>query len=316
MEKAPVYYQEVENCVDGLIDAVGKKIVIAIPLALAKPNQLVNALYKRVKEDPEFHLTIITAVSLEKPTWSSELEERFLKPLVERVWGDFPDFEYMLDLRKNKLPKNFELIEFYNKTAGFMNSPHAQMNYLGSNYTHAIRDALINKCNVIAQLISKREIDGEITYSMGSNPDTHLDASESIRELRKKGEKFVIVGQVHDQLPFMYGPGVVKPPHFDMVIDNPDYNFKLFGAPKASVGSADWMIGLHASTLVKDGGTLQIGIGSLGDAVVSGLLMRHKENKAYNDFLEISGIQSKFKDLIESQGGTEVFDPITSLMNG
>lgn len=308
MEKAPIYYQEVENCVDGLIDAVGKKIVIAIPLALAKPNQLVNALYRRVKEDPEFHLTIITAVSLEKPTWSSELEERFLRPLIERVWEDFPDFEYMLDLRKNKLPKNFELIEFYNKTAGFMNSPHAQMNYLGSNYTHAIRDALINKCNVTAQLISKREIDGEITYSMGSNPDTHLDASEAIRELRKKGEKFAIVGQVHDQLPFMYGRGVVKPPHFDMVIDNPDYNFKLFGAPKASVGSADWMIGLHASTLVKDGGTLQVGIGSLGDAVVSGLMMRHKENKAYNEFLEISGIKSKFKDLIESQGGTEVFD--------
>ncbi|MCP3921538.1 MAG: hypothetical protein GY714_03035 [Desulfobacterales bacterium] len=306
-EKAPVYYQDVEKCVDDLIEKVGKKVVIAIPLALAKPNQLVNSLYRRLRTDPELHLTIITAVSLEKPTWSSDLEKRFLKPIVERVWEDFPDFEYMLDLRKDKLPKNFELIEFYNKTAGFMNSPHAQMNYLGSNYTHAIRDGMINGCNVVAQLISKKEMDGELRYSMGSNPDTHLEAAALKKELEKQGKNIAIIGQVHDELPFMYGKGVIKPSHYDMVIDSPEYNFKLFGAPKASVSSADWMIGLHASSLVKDGGTLQVGIGSLGDAVVSGLMMRHKENKVYNEFLENTGVKKKFKNIIESTGGTDVF---------
>jgi acyl-CoA hydrolase len=37
--------------------------------------------------------------------------------------------------------------------------------------------------------------------------------------------------------------------------------------PNNKVSAADYAIGLHASSLVVDGGTLQIGIGSLGDAI-------------------------------------------------
>jgi len=100
--KVPQYYSDVEKCVDDLIAKVGKKIVLAAPLALAKPNHLLNALYRRAKLDQNLHFTLITAVSLEKPTWSSELEKRFIKPLVERIWEDFPDLEYVLDMRKKK----------------------------------------------------------------------------------------------------------------------------------------------------------------------------------------------------------------------
>jgi acyl-CoA hydrolase len=32
------------------------------------------------------------------------------------------------------------------------------------------------------------------------------------------------------------------------------------------------MIGINVSTLVRDGGTIQVGIGALGDAIVAGLL--------------------------------------------
>ncbi len=60
----PEFVTDVEICVDRIIETVGKKIVFAMPLALGKPNQMVNALYLRAKKDPSINLTI-------KPTPSS-----------------------------------------------------------------------------------------------------------------------------------------------------------------------------------------------------------------------------------------------------
>jgi len=117
-----------------------------------------------------------------------------------------------------------------------------------------------------------------------------------------------MIAQVHSDMPFMYGDAVIKPDFYDMVVDNPAYHFKLFGAPKEPVNSVDWMIGMHASTLVKDDGTIQVGIGSLGDAIVAGIEMRHKHNAIYTEFLDSSGIYTKFQDLINSVGGTAPFD--------
>jgi acyl-CoA hydrolase len=41
--------------------------------------------------------------------------------------------------------------------------------------------------------------------------------------------------------------------------------------------------GIHAASLVKDGGTLQIGIGSLGDAFTAGLVMRHRDPNLFRE---------------------------------
>jgi acyl-CoA hydrolase len=50
----------------------------------------------------------------------------------------------------------------------------------------------------------------------------------------------------------------------------------LFAPPNNKVSAADYAIGLHASSLVVDGGTLQIGIGSLGDAIGQALIVRDR----------------------------------------
>ena len=47
---------------------------------------------------------IITALSLEKPVGKSELEAHFLAPLVERLFKDYPDLEYVKDLRAGQAP--------------------------------------------------------------------------------------------------------------------------------------------------------------------------------------------------------------------
>jgi acyl-CoA hydrolase len=60
----------------------------------------------------------------------------------------------------------------------------------------------------------------------------------------------------------------------------------VFAPPNNKVSPADYAIGLHASSLVADGGTLQIGIGSLGDAIAQALIVRDRHVAEYHRILE------------------------------
>ena len=51
---------------------------------------------------------------------------------------------------------------------------------------------------------------------------------------------------------------------FDLIVRNPQYNKTLFAVPNAAVPLQDYATALHASSLIADGGTLQIGIGCAG----------------------------------------------------
>ena len=302
------YYQDVEKCVNDVIEKVGKDIVFGMPLGLGKPNQLVNALYNRAKNDSSINLTILTALSLEIPSWKSELERRFLEPFVDRVFGDFVEFNYLKDLRTNSLPPNIVVKELFIKPGAYLKIPHAQQHYISSNYTHIARDTLEQGLNVVSQVMCKKVIDNKTMYSMSCNPDTALDSAAMLREKEKQGEKIAIIGMVNNNLPFMYGDAVVGPEAYDMIIDNPAYEIKLFGTPKMAMSIQDYMIGLNASALIKDGGTLQIGIGSLGDAIVYGLKLRQENNEIYKKILHETNIIKNSGDFIEKVGGIDKFE--------
>ena len=57
----------IDTVVDKVIQKVGKKIILGTPLGAGKANGFINAIYKRVKKDPSLKLTILTALTLEKP---------------------------------------------------------------------------------------------------------------------------------------------------------------------------------------------------------------------------------------------------------
>jgi hypothetical protein len=82
-------------------------------------------------------------------------------------------------------------------------------------------------------------------------------------------------------MPFMTGHARVDPEQFDFLIDDPCYDYDLFAPPHAAIGTVEHAIGLHVSGLLRDGGTLQVGIGELGGAVVYALLLRHQQNAAW-----------------------------------
>ncbi|WP_240194536.1 acetyl-CoA hydrolase/transferase C-terminal domain-containing protein [Desulfopila inferna] len=306
--KTGVIYNDVEKSVDDVLDYMGNEINFAMTLALGKPILFINELYRRAKEDPTIKLNIVTALALERPRFKSEIEKRFMGPLVDRIFKGTPEFHYMHDFRTGKLPKNIEIYEFFNKAGGYMETPEAQRNHLNSNYTHVVRDAMDFGCNVFGQLISCREINGKMMYSMGCNTDICIEAIKEMHKIRAKGGKVAIIGEVNTRLPFMYGDAVFAGDHYDMLLQGPEFNYPLFGPPKESVSLRDHAIGLHVSALVKDGGTLQVGIGALGDAIAAGLSMRQNQNEEYNRVLKATGITDKYPDLINKIGGTGKFE--------
>lgn len=295
-----------DDCVDFVIDTVGLKIVIGIPLGLGKPNRLINALYQRAKANPAIHLTICTALTLEKPVAKSELERRFLEPFVERVFGDYVDLDYALDRRQGETPDNVEIVEFFFAPGQMLGNARAQQNFVASNYTHVARDMLARGINVLGQLVSSREVDGRLRYSLSCNPDVSLELARKMRALNDR--KVALVAELNQNLPFMYRDAMVDSDFFDAVVETPEPHFRLFGTPRPPITDVDHLIGLYASTLVRDGGTLQIGIGSLGDAIAAALILRQENNDAYVSVLDAAGAIEKHGDLIGAIGGTGRFD--------
>ena len=46
-----------------------------------------------------------------------------IAPLVERLFKDYPDLEYVKDLRAHALPPNIEVREFFMKTGDYLGNP-------------------------------------------------------------------------------------------------------------------------------------------------------------------------------------------------
>lgn len=307
-ELNPTSFQDIDACVEAIIARVGRRVVLGIPLGIGKPNSLVNALYRRAKADPTLRLEILTAITLEKPQGASELERRFLEPLAERLFGAYLDLDYAVDLRAGRLPANVSVAEFFFQPGRFVNVVAQQQNYISSNYTHAARDLMENGLNVLAQMVAAREVDGEPWLSFGSNPEVTLDLLPMLDEARRQGRAVVTVAQVNRAMPFMYNDAMIRPSAFDVVLDHPSHDFQLFGAPNLAVKNADYLIGLQASALVRDGGTLQIGIGGLGDAIVHFCRLRQQQNSTYRQLLTDAGIGERHGELIDKIGGLEPFE--------
>ncbi len=273
----------IDAAVDHVLDTIKGDIVLGLPLGIGKPNVFANALYRRIKANPARKLRIITALSLAKPVGHSELEQHFLDPLVERLFGDYPDLDYASDLRAHALPENIEVREFFMKTGDYLGNAVAQQGYISTNYTFVVRDMMVQGMNVLAQAVAAQGEGDTMTLSLSSNPDVTFEAIETYYEHKQPLLKVAVVNR---RMPFMPNGAEVSPDLFDIVVTDPAATHTLFGAPNSEVSSADYAIGLHAASLVVDGGTLQIGIGSLGDAIAQALIVRDRHGAEFGSILE------------------------------
>ncbi|MFJ5297274.1 acetyl-CoA hydrolase/transferase C-terminal domain-containing protein [Pseudomonas sp. NPDC088368] len=295
----------IEQAVDHVLAELPTHIRMGMPLGLGKPNRFANALYARIKSLPDRQLTIYTALCLGRPKAGDGLQGRFLEPFLERVFGDYPELDFLTDLHKSNLPPNVQVEQFFMQPGSLLGSPQAQQDYVSSNYSHAARDINASGFNLIAQLIAHDPARPE-HMSLSCNPDITLDLLRLLEKRRAAGETILVLGHVHADLPYMPGSAEVSTDTFDLLIEHAERS-TLFSTPNMPVGVQDHFIGLYASTLVRDGGTLQVGIGSMGDALTAALLARQANNETYRACLaELDGI-STWRPLIEAEGGVMPF---------
>ncbi len=271
-------YQYPDQVADAIIQQVGKTIVLGLPLGLGKANHIANALLHRALNDSSIQLKIVTALSLEAPRPGSELARRFFEPARERLFGNYPDLDYIRLIREQRLPDNIQVSEFFFMAGQWSTNAVAQQSYIPVNYSHALGLLLDQGVNVVAQILAREGDD----FSLSCNPDITAD----LLRLRRQGKlKFLLAGQYNSELPFMGGDAQIGADQVDVLLDSEETDFELFSIPKRPVSFQDQAIGLHAARLVRDGGSLQIGIGSIGDAIAHSLIIRHKQNRDFRRLL-------------------------------
>ena len=282
----PLQFESLDDAVDAVLARIDGALRVGAPLGLGKPHRLLNALYARIERDPARPLHLYTALSLDPPGPGKGLEARFLRPFVERHFGnDFPRLSYVQALRRDALPAHIEVEEFYLQSGALLHSMQAQRRYASLNYTHVARALADRALNAIVQKVA-RSADGT-RLSLSCNTDLTFDAIDAVtaRGLPRP----LLVAEVDPELPWLDGSACVPVEFFDIVVAPPAPYPKLFGLPRQPVNDTDYAIGFHASTLVVDGGTLQIGIGALADALCHALVLRHVDNAAYRRVLHALG---------------------------
>ena len=282
----PRYHTDADRCVDAILETVGREVVLGLPLALGKANHIANALYSRAEADAGIRLRILTALTLEKPRSGSELGRRLLDPIVDRLFGDYPDPAYARPMREGTLPENISVSEFYIMPGRWLDAPYVQQHYASLNYTHASRAILNSGINVLGQLAASEGEGDDRRFSLSCNPDITLELLPHIRNRRGSKDPLVFAGQVNDELPFMGGEAALAASEFDHVLDGPDVQFPLYGPPRQAVPLEDHAAALHVAGLVRDGGTIQIGIGSMADAVAWALILRHTQNNRFCELID------------------------------
>ena len=299
-----VHLTDLNAAVDLLLKRILGTLRIGAPLGIGKPHRLLNALYERIETDPSRRMEIYTALSLDPPTAGSDLERRFLAPFAQLHFGDdFPALRYVQAMKRDALPAHIVVEEFYMQSGALLKSAQAQRGYTSLNYTQAAAGVAQRGANLILQKVAREP--GGTRLSLSCNNDTTHDTIDAIRALGLP--RPLLVAEIDPELPWIGGTAAVEETFFDIVIAPPGPYPKLFALPRQPVSDADYAIGLYASTLVRDGGTLQIGIGALADALSHALVLRHTDNEKYREVLQALDPELAHHPAVIASGGMDPF---------
>ena len=115
-----------------------------------------------------------------------------------------------------------------------------------------MRDGTI-KVDTAMIMITPPDENGKV--STGVSGDYTIQAIKSAK---------TVIAQVNDKMPFTYGDAVIDVTEIDAFVE---YSQPLPALPEAAIGEVERMIGKHCASVIEDGACLQLGIGSIPDAV-------------------------------------------------
>jgi hypothetical protein len=301
-----VYHDDFLKAAHQIIDRVGKEIIIGVPLGIGKPVGLLNALYRLALADKSITLTIMTALTLTRPNYTSELEERLVSPLLDRILGNYEDPLYEKARLQQSLPENINVIEFFLTTGKYLHNNYVQQHYISSTYTLAVRDSLDLGVNVVAQQVAPSANTPDV-YSLSSNSDLFHAIVLGLQKLKEQGRKTAVIVEINPNLPFMQGEAVINKTACTDIIDTKSYP-ALFAIPHDQLSYQDHLIGLYTSFLIPDDSCLQIGIGKLSNSLANALVFRHKHNAVYQNLFSTLAVEAKFPNVVTENGALSIFD--------
>src|SRR3979490_1636779 len=132
----PQLFSDPDAVAEDIIRDVGTTLVVGLPLGLGKANHVINALYARAVADRSINLTFFSALTLEKPKPSSLLEKRFIGPVIDRLFGGYPDLAYADALHAGALPPNIQVIEFFFLAGRWLQVPFSPPHFISPNSPH------------------------------------------------------------------------------------------------------------------------------------------------------------------------------------
>lgn len=284
--RGSVAFSDADRCAQAIVDSVGYDLRLAVPMSIGKPILIVDALYRLAEADRRVQLTIFTGLTLMLPRPRSSLERRFAEPLLDRLFSGCVEPLYAAAVREGRLPPNIRVHEFFLLAGQALGNKLAQRSYISLNYSQVARHLERIETNVLAQLVAPHPKHARV--SLSSNPDVTLDMLPCVAS-RRAHEPAVFAVELNENLPYMPGEAEIERAQIDMVLEPAEPHYGLFAPPKEPVSLADYAMALHAAALVKDGGTLQIGIGAFSDALAHALVLRHTNNAAFRDLLDKLG---------------------------
>ncbi|PKN35936.1 MAG: acetyl-CoA hydrolase [Deltaproteobacteria bacterium HGW-Deltaproteobacteria-19] len=101
---------------------------------------------------------------------------------------------------------------------------------------------------------------------------TNFYTMEAIRKGRAEGKLRLAIAEVNDQMPTIYGNNWMNVSEFDVFVEN---STPIPKVGRATPGEREKKIGDYALELLKNGDTIQMGIGAIPEAVVAGLEGKH-----------------------------------------
>jgi len=153
----------------------------------------------------------------------------------------------------------------------------------------------------IPDLFNKRILEVDVAIVQVSPPDQHgycsLGLSVDIARSAVNNAK-VIIAQVNPKMPRTHGDGLIHTDRFThMVWHDEDLPEVDYGA---KVGDAERTIGKHIAEMIDDGSTLQMGIGTIPDAVLKSL-HNHKDLGVHTEMCSDGIIDLFEKDIVNNR---------------
>ena len=301
---APHRCENVEHLIDTVIEQRGRELTVAFPLGLGKPNHIANELIDRAFDGQLDRLDIITALSLTTPPpGSSELQQRLMEPILDRVYADVPQLDYVTLRARGKLPESVSVQEFFHAPGTVLSVPSAQRNHRNVNFTDGLRMMRDADLDLIGQMVAPAD-EG---WDLSCNTDISVELLPYLRNYAPE-DRPLLAAQVNRRLPRLGKTGVVDEETFDLVVDDETTDHPLFSLPNMPISNQEYAIGLQAASLLRDGGTVQIGIGGLGAALAYGSILRHEDSATYTRILDALAPTDDQRTLVEQLGGTDSFD--------